>query len=402
MTTPNSQENLEQTKKELSVLYEISNLMRTTLNLDQIFYIILTALTSHEGMEFNRAMLFLVNEEDNTLDGVMGIGPHTGEEADRIWKAIETHHMSLEDIVNSYDKFKEDPDSKLNTLVKELKIPLEEKAGILATTVLESMPFEISSEQGLKKVNKDVQKLLNLEKFVTIPLKGKNTVLGAILADNLFTKKPITKSDIRMFSMFANHAGLAIENSRLYEKSLLLSKIDWLTQVWNSGEFHSRLTIDIENAKKNDAPLSLAMMDLDNFKQYNDSYGHQKGDDAIRNVARILKESSRGQDVVARYGGEEFAMIMPFTDLETAVMVTERYRIAIEEFFKKTKKKKNELTITISIGVASFPENAKNKEALINLADCALYEAKTQGKNQTCPFRTDIKKFVDKILKKKK
>lgn len=401
MLNYNSQENLEQTKKELSALYEISNLMRTTLNLDQIFYIILTALTSHEGMEFNRAILFLVNEEDNTLEGVMGIGPHSGEEADRIWRGIETQHMSLEDIVNSYDKFKEGPDSKLNSLVKEIKIPLNEKSGILATTVLEAMPFEISSEEALKRVNDDVKKLLTLENFVTIPLKGKEKVLGAILADNLFTKKPITKSNIRMLSMFANHAGLAIENSRLYEKSLLLSKIDWLTQIWNSGEFHNRLAVSIENAKKNDAPLSLAMMDLDNFKAYNDSYGHQKGDEAIRNVARILKENSRTGDVLARYGGEEFAVILPFTDLQSAVIVTERHRKAIESFFQDNKKRDNDINITISIGVASFPENAPDKETLINLADCALYESKTHGKNRICPFRTDIKKFVDKILKKK-
>ena len=105
-------------KRELSILYEVSNAMRTTLKLDQIFYMILTALTSHEGLGFNRAMLFLVNKRENTLEGKMGIGPHSGEEADRIWKGIEKEKLSLEDLLNSYDKFKRDPESKLNTLVK--------------------------------------------------------------------------------------------------------------------------------------------------------------------------------------------------------------------------------------------------------------------------------------------
>ncbi|MDD5439623.1 MAG: hypothetical protein PHS37_05510, partial [Candidatus Omnitrophica bacterium] len=129
-------EDLERTRRELSILYETSNLMRTTLNLNQIFYIILTALTSHEGLGFNRAMMFLVNETGDTLEGVMGIGPHSGEEANKIWRGIAQQNLTMEDIINSFDRFKADPESTLNTLVKGIKIPLNEKMGILALTIL--------------------------------------------------------------------------------------------------------------------------------------------------------------------------------------------------------------------------------------------------------------------------
>src|SRR3989338_2228934 len=91
----------ERLELELSLLYEISNAIRTTLNLDQILYIILTALTSHEGLGFNRAMLFLVNDKENVLEGVMGIGPHTAEEAGKIWHYISQSKMTLDDFIRS-------------------------------------------------------------------------------------------------------------------------------------------------------------------------------------------------------------------------------------------------------------------------------------------------------------
>jgi len=395
--TAESKENFERSKRDMSILYEISNLMRTTLNLNQIFYIILTALTSHEGLSFNRAMLFLVNDAGDTLEGIMGIGPHSGEEADRIWRGISNQKLSMEDLINSYDRFKADPDSTLNTLVKGIKIPLDEKMGILALTILEGMPFEITTEEARKKVGPEVEDKLKTEYFVTIPLKSKDKVLGAILVDNLFTKKPITKSDIRMLTMFSNHAGLAIENSKLYEKTVMLAKVDWLTKLWNSGEFHRKLAFCLEKAKMNDSPVSLAMIDMDNFKLYNDTFGHQKGDDAIRDIAKILSDKSRKGDTVCRYGGEEFGLIMPFTDKENARLLAERLRVEIENFFIEKQGIKTTPRMTASIGIATFPQDGDDKDTLINRADSALYEAKRIGKNKVCLYRNDLKKFIEKF-----
>ncbi len=375
----------ERIKREFSILYEVSNAMRTTLKLDQIFYMILTALTSHEGLGFNRAMLFLVNERDNTLEGKMGIGPHSGEEADRIWKGIEEANLSLEELLNSYDKFKHDPESQLNTLVKGIKIPLTEDMGILALTILEGMPFEVTTDRARDMVSPMIKNMLNTEYFVTVPLKAKDTTLGAILVDNIFTKKPITKSDIRILTMFANHAGLAIENSRLYEETVYLSRTDWLTKLWNSGELHMKLSAEIEKARVNDGTLSIMMMDADNFKPYNDSLGHQQGDEAIKKLASFLNQNSRGNDFAARYGGEEFTIVMPGTPKENAVSIAERLRKNIQELFAGDKSK-GIPPLTVSIGVATFPYDATDKDSLIHKADVALYEAKKEGKNRVCSY----------------
>jgi len=394
MLHPFAHEDSERIKRELSILYEVSNAMRTTLKLDQIFYMILTALTSHEGLGFNRAMIFLANERENVLEGRMGIGPHSGEEADKIWKGIEKERLSLEDLLNSYDKFRCDPESKLNTLVKGIKIPLTEDMGILALTILEGMPFEVVTEEAKEKVSHIIKNTLKTDFFVTVPLKSKDTTFGAILVDNIFTKKPIIKSDIRILTMFANHAGLAIENSRLYEEAEHLSKTDWLTGLWNSGELNKRLTVEVESSRVGDKNLSVLMMDMDNFKPYNDSMGHQRGDEAIKETALMLSQKSRGADFVARYGGEEFTIVMPNTSKKIALTIAERLKRNIENFFSTKNLPKNVPPLTVSIGVATFPYDAVDKDGLIHKADIALYEAKKMGKNKVCAYDPRLKKGI--------
>ena len=392
---PLGQGDSERTKRELGILYEVSNAMRTTLKLDQIFYMILTAVTSHEGLGFNRAMLFLVNEKENTLEGKMGIGPHSGEEANQIWKGIEKDKLSLDDLLNSYDRFKRDAESKLNIIVKGIKIPLTEDMGILALTILEGMAFEVTTEEAQKKVSPIIKNMLSTEYFVTVPLKSKDKTLGAILVDNIFTKKPITKSDIRILTMFANHAGLAIENSRLYEETEYLSKTDWLTKLWNSGELNRKVANELEKSRIGDKNLSILMIDMDNFKPYNDTLGHKLGDEAIRTTATLLSQKSRGDDFVARYGGEEFTIIMPNTDKKIAAVIAERLRKEIAETFAAKKETgKNVPPLTISIGISTFPYDGSDKDDLIHKADIALYEAKRLGKNRVCTYNPRLGKGI--------
>ena len=382
----NLRNELERMEWEFSMLYEISNAMRTTLKLDQIFYIILTALTSHEGLGFNRAMLFLVNDKENVLEGAMGIGPHSGEEAGKIWSAVSSREMAFEDFIAAYDTFKKDPDSKLNTLVKGLKIPLREDMGILALTILEGMPFEITTEEAKEMIDTGIPDSLNTDYFVTAPLKTKDKILGAILVDNAFNKKPITRSDVKMLTMFANHAGLAIENSRLYEETVYLSSIDWLTTLWNYGKFQETLSAELEKARHEDSRLSLAMIDVDNFKNYNDTFGHIKGDEALKRIASVFKSKSRKFDYAARYGGEEFAIIMPRTSKENARLFTERLRSEVEVLPTPKTSRGKDWQLSISSGIAVFPDDAVTKDELISRADLALYEAKSGGKNRTCLY----------------
>lgn len=378
---------LEKTKAELAILYEIGNAMRTTLELDEILYIILTGVTSHEGLGFNRAMLFLINEQKNSLEGKLGIGPATAEEAGRIWRRIEEENMDLEDLIEAYRKLdKQQIDAPLNELVRSIRIPLTEKAGILAMTTLEGMSFEVTTETARAKIEDKILDSLKTEYFVTVPLKARNKVLGVILADNLFTKEPITKDDIRMLNLFANHAGLAIENSKLFEETKQQAARDSLTKLWNHGYFQFLLSEQINISSLLGKPFTLAMVDIDNFKKYNDTLGHRKGDEILREIARLLKENVRKADFVCRYGGEEFTIILPDSEDHEAMYIAEKIRTIIENYPFTDEKIMPSRKLTVSIGMATYPNDTKDKENLIIKADKALYEAKRLGKNRTVLF----------------
>ena len=374
---------LEKSRSELWMFYEISNLMRTSLKLEEVLYIILTCVTSHEGLGFNRSMLFLVNERKRTLEGKMSIGPNTADEADKIWRKIEAEKTTLKDLIAAYKKASKRKDSGLDKLVKSIRIPLKESAGILALTVLEGMTFEITTDRISRKLRDPICKLLKTEYFVTVPLKAKDKTIGVILVDNFITKRPITKDDIRILTMFANQAGLAIENSHLYEKTVSLSHSDLLTNLINHGRFQYLLSKEIKLAAKHKHALSLLMIDLDNFKHYNDHLGHPAGDKVLINIAKIFKKTCRASDIVARYGGEEFVIVLPDTDKESAWGMAERIRQGIERFEFADQKIQPSKNLTISLGLASFPQDAKNKDDLIARADSALYQAKAAGKNRT-------------------
>ncbi|MBU4377408.1 MAG: diguanylate cyclase, partial [Candidatus Omnitrophica bacterium] len=352
--------------------------------------IILTSITSHEGLGFNRAMLFLLNEKDKTLDGKMGIGPHNIEEATKIWKGIEDRKMALEDLINAYDNFKRDANSQLHNLVKSIRIPLGEgqgvitmnkNQGIIALTALEGMSFEILAEETRLSAEDRYLKMLGTKYFVTAPLKAKDKVVGVVLADNIFTQEPITKADVRMLNLFANHAGLAIENSRLYEETVYLSNTDWLTKLWNHGHFQVALTNEIKKARETDMPLSLLMMDIDDFKNYNDRFGHVAGDFIIKEMAKVMVEASRKKDCVCRYGGEEFAIILPQTTKDDANHIAHRLREKVQQYYFPNQEYQPKKVFTFSCGVSTFPKDVADKDALIKTADAALYKAKKAGKD---------------------
>jgi len=376
MENLNYQEELNKARAELEMIYDISNAMRTTLNLEEILYIILTAATSHKGLGFNRAVLFLVNEKENRLEGKMGIGPDSAEDASNIWAYIEKNKIGLEELIDIETQFDYLKKSKLNQTIKSIKIPIMENSGVIALAVLEGMPFVINKSEAKQQATNEFSLLLNLDEFVVVPLKAKNKVIGILLADNMFNKKPITNNDVRILTMFANQAGLAIENSRLYEKTVVLSNSDSLTGLWNHGYFQYLLGEEIKRSSLVKSYFSFLLIDIDNFKKFNDTYGHQAGDSIIREISKVFKDVSRKIDIVSRYGGEEFAIILPITKKEEALILAERIRKAVEI----SSSLKN---ITVSIGVSSFPEDGEKKEDVIAKADKALYEAKRIGKNRT-------------------
>lgn len=376
---------LERTKTELGILYEISNAMRTTLKLDEILYIILTGVTAHTGLGFNRAMLFLVNEKEKLIEGKLGIGPENGEEANIAWTKIEQEKMGLEDLIAAFKNSNTVFESGFNRQVRNLKVSLKDKGeNPLSLTVLEGMPLHLTGTTLHKYRSSPVIQVLESNELVLIPLKAKDRVNGIIIADNFINNDPITKDDIRMLTMLANQAGLAIENSQLFELTAERAHSDYLTNLWNHGYFQYLLQSEIEKAKATKTELSLITIDIDDFKIYNDTLGHQAGDKILKDLAALLRNQSRKMDQVCRYGGEEFTIILPHTDKKEAYLIAERIRMDIQKYPFLNEEIFPKKMLTVSSGIATFPENGQTPAEIITSSDKSLYQAKKLGKNNTC------------------
>jgi len=210
--------------QELSILYDIGTAMSMTLNLDRLLRIILTAATmGGSGLGFNRALLFLTNERTNTLQGMMGVGPSNWEEAGRAWNEVLARHKSLMEWIQTGELF-ENKDSALNDLARGIRVPLDSNGGVMSLTVLNRKPYNITDAGSSPLVKKELRETLRVDNFATVPLVAKDRVIGVILVDNMFNRRPITDGDIRFLSLFAHQAALAIENSIIHSNLETMNK----------------------------------------------------------------------------------------------------------------------------------------------------------------------------------
>ncbi len=184
-----------------------------------------------------------------------------------------------------------------------------------------------------------------------------------------------------LYKEIGNELNTTSEKLRIANNQLeIMAVTDGLTQVYNHRYFMEQIHEKFEEAKKQSAPLSLLMIDIDHFKAFNDNHGHMTGDLVLKEIAQILKSSCREEDIVARYGGEEFAVILPRADFHRAEMVADKIRTAVEKHHVSNGDETQR--VTVSIGLDTRGEGTDSVDDLISSADKALYRAKTQGRNR--------------------
>jgi len=218
--------------------------------------------------------------------------------------------------------------------------------------------------------------------LLCIPMKSKDEMIGVINIVNSKNSSGFGDSDIALAEALASQAAVTIDNARLYE----LSITDGMTKLFIHRYFQIRLDAEIKRSIRYDKPFSLLMTDIDHFKKFNDTYGHQIGDMVLIKVADIMRETIRNEiDIACRYGGEEFTVIAPETGIDEARRMAERIRSAVESAELRGPLGQS-LRITISIGISTYPDDSMEKKDLIVKADTALYFSKENGRNRASHF----------------
>ena len=220
--------------------------------------------------------------------------------------------------------------------------------------------------------------------YIGIALKVHNITIGVIGMDSS-VKFGLGVDDMDLMAELSHQIAAGIEKSRLFEQIQQLSQIDGLTGLYNHRIFQEKLRQEVNRRNRTQKPLSLIMLDIDHFKQFNDNYGHQAGDSVLKELSEIITSQSRCTtiDVCCRYGGEEFAIIMPELELHNAVRVAERLRKVVENNAFTVKEGNPDVKVTISLGAAGVTgADDLSPEELVKKADDALYLSKKNGRNR--------------------
>ncbi len=211
--------------------------------------------------------------------------------------------------------------------------------------------------------------------FMSVPIKFNDRLIGVVnISEKNTGHEPFNETDLKVLSAIVRQAAAAIENAKLYRELEYLSVTDPLTNLWNYRCFINSVDEEIQRCKRFANTFSLLMIDADNFKSYNDSYGHLEGDLLLKELGKIFTGNLRAIDKVCRYGGDEFVVLLPNTGIGQARIAAEKLRVAVDKYAFKQK-------MTVSIGVAEYRANLSRFE-LIMRADRCLYQAKTQGRNR--------------------
>ncbi len=233
---------------------------------------------------------------------------------------------------------------------------------------------DIPTHKELPPKFRETARLDGLQSLISIPLKSKGKDMGII---NLFShnRREFPDEDIQLLETIGGEIGVAIENAKLLEKLSEQSETDELTGLYNRRRFYDTLDNECYRTWRSGRCFSLAMLDLDGFKRYNDRFGHISGDAVLRQFANTARSALRKSDIAFRYGGDEFAVILPATNADRSKKIIERIRDKWSQLSRE-QYPGSDAPIRFSAGIAQFPDDSETADGLVFLADTALFTAK--------------------------
>src|SRR4030095_4226386 len=339
---------LERSVKDLSVLHRVSQMISSALVQDELYDVLVEAVVKKLG--FQEFALLVYEQERKRLEVKVAYG------------------------------FKD------NQKIKGLSFALGE--GISGRVAESKEPVYILDTSRDPAYLHYKGEKMEEGSFLSLPLVSHNRIVAVMNFSRPGTDS-FSSMDIQLLTSLGSQVAGAMENARLYGKMKELSVTDELTHVFNRRHFQTMLQMEWKRAKRFARSISMIMIDVDYFKRYNDQHGHVEGDRVLQEIARIFSENVREVDTVARYGGEEFAVLLTHTTSAEAAHVAEKLRKLVEEHSFKYEKNMPEGQVTISLGVANFPDDASHMEDLLNHADIALYQAKSEGRNRVICYNPE-------------
>ena len=340
---------LQKTLHNISILYNVGQAMNFIDDLKNLLRVILGKAIQAIGAQKGSLMLYDKSNDELVIKVVYGLPD-----------------KEIEDKIN-------------DGLIECTKI----KAGEgIAGSVLNSKKSIITNlgEDDPRFKKSSVSRVASI---LCVPLIVKGEAIGVINITNKLDGKFFNQDDLNFMGALSNQAAIAINNAQLYE----LAITDGLTKLYIYRHFQYLMENELKRAYRYKHPITLLMMDIDNFKSINDNYGHLIGDEILRQISHVIMTTIRKIDMPSRYGGEEFAVILPETSKENALNIAERLRQKIQAII--VVKDGHNVSPTISIGISTFPENASNQDEFIETADKALYYAKKSGKNCVAEYAPD-------------
>lgn len=339
----------------LHEILEISNELKQHLTPDQLFQSIVGAVSRSLG--FNVVLLSLYEQDRDVLVHRAQFG------LDRKWEELKGREVPAREITKYW--------TDANRVSKSYFVRNR--------TANDLGPYDVAVPALSRRRLPNGWRAYDT---LWIPLMSGERVVGCLSVDDPKNGDSPSLDTVRALEIFGNQAVAAIEIARSYSDAREQSVRDGLTGAYNHRYFQEALQKEIGRAERRGRPLSVLMLDIDDFKGVNDRYGHPVGDVILQRIVAEIRSEVRGDmDLVARYGGEEFGVILPETPADEATEVAERVRSRIDERIFRPPDSNDVVRVTVSIGLATYPQDARTKKELIERADSALYRAKRKGKN---------------------
>jgi len=360
-------------RNAVALLHRVATLVRRSLELEPTCYAILTGVTAGVGLGLNRAMLFLVDEGDRgRLRGAAAVGPSDAEEADRVWRSIEADAPDLETLYQA-GLTRRDELGPLDQRVRATQVDVSGDSPVARCLRQSAIVHRVGTD--------DLAGLLDIATCVAVPLHGQRGLVGVLYGDNRFSGRLLDEDTERVLELVAAHAGRAIESAHTFERLARQARTDALTGLGHHGAMMGAIAEQMSAARDGGGVLSLAMIDLDDFKRINDEHGHLVGDALLAGVASRLGDVLRAGASLYRYGGEEFAALLPGVGGAELRSVGERLRVALANGSFPVGEI-GALAATCSVGMAQLTASHGDVNAFIAAADEALLRAKREGKNR--------------------